>query len=318
MKKVFKVTAYVLGGFLLLIGLAALFFQFRGLPRAEVKAPDLNIQADSAMLARGAMLVHSTCTHCHRGPNGSLEGKFMADAGPLGVFYAPNITHHPSSALSKYSDGELAYLLRTGVKRDGYVSLPYMPRFAEMSDQDLHSIIAYLRSDAPVMEASDKPSTPQQYTLLTKAVGSMMMQTLPYPEKPVVAPPLSEQVAYGRYLVTNVLECYGCHSSSFETNNIAHPEKSEGFLGGGNPIEDEDRNIVLSANITPDPQHGIGSWNADQLVACVKTGRRPDGTMVSSAMPKFSAIPDEEIRAIWAYLQTVPPIAQKIQQAGMR
>lgn len=319
MKKVWKAAGYLLAGLVLLIALAAVFIHFRELPKAEFAAPDLVIHPDSAMLARGAALVHSTCVHCHSGPNGTMEGKLMADTGPLGVFYAPNITRHPNSKLAKYTkDGELAYLLRTGIKKDGFISLPFMPRFAKMSDDDLNSIIAFLRSDAPILQASDKLPPPQQYTLLAKAIAPMMMKTLPYPQKPIETPPLSDAVAHGRYLVTSVLECYTCHSASFETNDIANPEKSEGYMAGGNPLEDENKHIVHSANLTPHIAKGIGAWTADQFVDGVKYGRRPDGSMVSSAMPKFSAISDEEIKTIWAYLQTLPPNTHDVKQVAVK
>lgn len=318
MKKALKIVGYILAGLLLLAVLAAAFIHFRGMPKAEFIAPDLAIEADSAMLARGAALVSTVCAYCHRGPNGALEGKLMADAGPLGIFYAPNITRHPKSEASKYNDGELAYLLRTGIKKDGHISLPFMPRLASMSDYDLNSIIAFLRSDAPIVQASENRTPSQKYTLLTKFVGPMMMKTLPYPQKTITSPPLSDSVAYGRYLAISALECYGCHSASFETNDIANPEKSLGYMAGGNLVEDEDKKLIPSANLTPHPNLGIGSWTADQFAECVRNGRRPDGTMVSSAMPKLNAFSHEEIKTIWAYLQTLAPNAHDVRQAAAK
>jgi muramoyltetrapeptide carboxypeptidase LdcA involved in peptidoglycan recycling len=52
-------------------------------------------------------------------------------------------------------DGELEYLVRTGVKANGQYVPPWMPKQPRMADEDLHSIVAFLRSDDPMVAATE-------------------------------------------------------------------------------------------------------------------------------------------------------------------
>lgn len=292
----------------LMIGAFALYIHLGDIPSYEVKAPSLSIQPDSSRLERGAVLVTQICANCHRGTNGKLNGAKL-EAGLFGDVYAPNITQHPEHGIGRYSDGELAFLLRTGIKKNGQYAPPYMPKFPHMSDEDLFSIIAYLRSDAAPVQASAKTHPDTKPAFTTKLLCHLVFKPLAYPEDPVIAPPKTDQVAYGRYLATAVLECYTCHSEDFKTNNLLEPEKSPGYMGGGTTLLDDDGNPVLSANITMHPKDGIGRWTKAQFVKAVRFGRLPDSTLVSTAMPKYTAFSDEDIGTIWTYLKTVPALA---------
>lgn len=283
------------------------------IPSYKVEAPSLIIEPDSVRLIRGALLVNQICANCHRGKDGKLDGAEL-EPGLFGEVYAPNITNHPDHGIGQYTDGELAFLLRTGIKKNGQYSPPYMPKFPHMSDEDLYSIIAYLRSDAPPVQASGKiiPSPPPAFT--TKLLCYLVFKPLDYPAEPILAPPKTDQIAYGKYLATAVLECYTCHSRNFKTNNLLYPEKSPGYMGGGTTLLDDEGQPILSANITMHPDHGIGSWTEQQFVQAVKFGQLPNGEMVSTAMPKYSAFPEEEIATIWRYLETVPVLDHAVEK----
>jgi hypothetical protein len=60
------------------------------------------------------------------------------------------------------------------------------------------------------------------------------------------------------------------------------------------------------ANLTP---AGIGKWSEADFMKALRTGVRPDGRILSAVMPwpytKF--LTDDEIRAMWMYLQSLPP-----------
>lgn len=307
MKRALKIIGIVLGVVVLLAGSAAAFIQVRGIPSYEVQAPDLTIEADSAMLARGENLVAMVCADCHRGKGGKFAGRLLDDIPPeFGTVYSANITQDEQYGIGRYTDGELAYLLRTGIKRDGQFAPPYMPKYPHMSDEDLHSIIAYLRSDAAPVEAVADPAPPSQPSFLVKMLCNVEFKPFPYPEKTIVAPDPSDKVAYGRYIATGAVECFHCHSADFKTINDLEPEKTPGFMGGGNVMVDRDGNPVVTANLTMHPEYGLGKWTEADFIRAVKTGQRPDGTMVSHLMPKFSAMSDEEVSAVWTWLQTVP------------
>jgi mono/diheme cytochrome c family protein len=314
MKKVLKIMGYVLGAVVLIGGIGAAYIHFSGIPSYEVKLPDYPaFKADSTMIAEGKRLATMVCNQCHQASNGKLEGKYMADLPTMfGKVWAPNITGHAEYGSGRYSNAELAYLLRTGVKRDGKFAPPWMPKFPHLSDQDLQNVIAYLRSDEPELAPSEVVQPAPQPSFFAKFLCRVAFKPLPYPEKAIEAPPISDKVAYGKYLVTAKVDCYGCHSQSFETTNIMEPEKTPGYLGGGNPMPDLEGNIVVTRNLTHDKETGLGNWTEEQFVLALKTGIRPSGPALRYPMTPYTGLTDEEAKAIWAYLQTVPAIHNKV------
>jgi hypothetical protein len=72
-------------------------------------------------------------------------------------------------------------------------------------------------------------------SLLAKLLTNTVMKPLPYPSQPIVAPPRSDRVAFGRYLAYS-LDCFSCHSADFKKVDMLAPEKSAGFMGGGNQL----------------------------------------------------------------------------------
>lgn len=313
MKKAFKWIGIVLGVIVLLLLIVAAWIQFTPMPKFEVVPPVVQqLPVDSASLARGKKIVDNTCVHCHMGEDGKMSGRLFSRAtDPFGEMYSANITQHPTKGkMSLYSDGEMAYLIRTGVNREGRW-VGGMMTHANMSDEDLACMIAYLRSDAGIMQASEAEHPLPAYLdmFIVKALAKFgVFKPTPFDGKPKTAPPVTDQVAYGRYLATDIYECYACHSANFETNDPLNPEKSPNYMGGGGKIPDEDFNETISRNITPSKTHGIGNWTEEQFWAAVKTGVRPDGSMLKIQMPRFAALDSLEVNAIWAYLQTVPAI----------
>ena len=314
MKKVVKIIGITIGAVVLALTAAALYFNFKGMPYYEVNAPDITVEPTPERIARGEYIVNQTCAICHLGKDGKFSGTLMEDDPAFGAWYAANITQHPEAGIGKYTDGELMYLLRTGIKRTGQFAAPFMPRFNHLSDEDVKSIIAYLHSDASRVQPVDVRQPAQQPTLLAKVVCNLGMKPLPYPDVTVTAPPKTDEVAYGKYLVTQAMMCYMCHSASFETNDELTPENSEGYLAGGTMVQNpQDRSVITpSANLTMHPELGLGQWTEEQFANAVRFGQTADGQGLTSAMPKFTLMADEDISAIWAYLKTVPPVEKNV------
>ena len=57
-----------------------------------------------------------------------------------------------------------------------------------------------------------------------------------------------------------------------------------------------------------DPETGVGNWTEEDFIKSVKMGIRPDQISNRYPMMAFSLLTDDEVSAIWAYLQTVPVI----------
>ena len=314
MKKVIRYGLFLIGGLALVLLGAVLAIQLRGIPTYEAHEPELKVQLTNERIEHGRKLSSMLCTECHaNNDTRALTGKFLSDLPEaFGKVYSRNITGHPEAGIGSWTDGQIAYLLRTGIRPDGQYIPPYMPKFAHMSDEDMASIIAYLRSDNDAVKPSATEPPASEPTFMTKMLCNVAFKPLPYPEKAIAKPAITDQVAYGKYIVTGAMKCYDCHSADFKTNNDMQPEQSEGYLGGGNALLTPDRNTIYSANITPDPETGIGKWTEDEFLQAVKYGRHPSGRAMRAPMPPYLNLEDAEIRAVYVYLKSVSPIKKEV------
>ncbi len=313
MKKVLRITAWVLGLVILLIAGTAAYVNFAPAPTYDPPSiPDLKVEVTPQRIEKGQKLASMQCIVCHTGKDGKLSGQQMMDVPKaFGKIYSKNITKHPERGIGKWSDGELYTFLRTGLRKDGSFNA-IMPKFPQMADEDVYSIIAWLRSDDPKLEPSENKPPFHQMTLFSKGLVKFVFKPYPLPAQPIPLPDTTNQVAWGRYLANGNYGCFACHSADFATNNDLEPEKSAGFYGGGNPFLDFDGNVIPSSNITPDEATGIGKWTEEEFVQTVKYGKKADGTLVRYPMLPHTPLTDNEVKAIFAYLKTVPPIVNDI------
>lgn len=315
MKRLLKIAGIVVGVLLLVFLLFLGYINWGPFPTYENNAPELNFSFDSTDVAEGARIASMTCVGCHMSEDGRFGGMYMKDNDSFGKIYAPNITKHPTkSLLTKYTDGELVYLFRTGIKKDGSYAPPWMPKYPHMSEKDMKSLVAFLRSDHPLIQPSDNTPPPIEYNFIAKMLVKMkVFGPLEYSDASVPHPKKGDEVALGRYLATAVYDCYGCHSPDFKTMNVMEPEKTPGYFSGGNPFLDDSGNPILTANLTFHKETGIGSWTREQFIRNVKYGIKPDGSGSNRyPMPPFSLLSDAEAGAIYEYLKTIPSIENKV------
>jgi mono/diheme cytochrome c family protein len=115
----------------------------------------------------------------------------------------------------------------------------------------------------------------------------------------VAPPPDTHQplVEQGRYLAT-AGDCVSCHT---RTNGAP--------FSGGRPLNTP-FGVIYSANITPDPNTGIGAWSEQQFERALREGIAADGTHLYPAFPytAYTKVTDQDIHAIYAYLRTLKPV----------
>jgi mono/diheme cytochrome c family protein len=314
MKTALKWLGIVLGTAAALVAVAAAYVAATPIPHYPVVKVDFPVDVTPERVARGKRSVEMLCAGCHMdSATGALTGKRMLDApAQFGEVWSRNITAHPVKGIGSWTNGEIAYLLRTGIARDGRYTPPWMVKLPNASDEDLRDIVAFLRSDDPLVQARDVDDRDSRPSFLTKALCRVAFKPFPYPAQEIVAPAPGDKVAYGRYLVTSRLVCFSCHSADFSTNDEMHPEKSSGYLGGGNAMPDIGGKLVTTANLTPDPETGIGRWTGDEFRRALKEGIRPDNRPLRYPMVPFRPLADEEADAIFAYLRSVPPVRNKV------
>ncbi len=279
----------------------------------EIAAPELAVEVTPERVARGRQLVRVRCALCHydQKTNALTGAHLVTEPKEFGEVYSSNITAHPTLGTGRYSDGELAVLLRTGVKRDGVSSGMYMAS-PFLADEDLFAIIAFLRSDDPWVRPHDTPSRQSEWTFLYRALATFSFPAHPMPAAPIEAPKPGDDVALGKYVATALADCFVCHSESFPTLDAMNPENSAGYMGGGNPVLDARGRVVRGANLTMDAETGIGAWSEEAFVRAVRAGIGPDNRPLRYPMLAYPDLTDGEVRAVWAYLKTLPKVANEV------
>jgi len=316
MRRALKALGYLLGAILLLVLLGFLFINFRGIPEYEVSDFDYHVVTTPESLARGKKLTSTLCAGCHKSQKtGKLTGMRMLDVpAEFGIIYSQNITNHKIEGIGNWTDAEIVYLLRTGILRDGRYAPPYMAKLPHMADEDINAIMSFLRSDDALVAPDGTRDQPCEPSFLTKFLSNVAFKPFEMPTKPIPMPDPDNKVEFGKYLATN-LDCFSCHSADFKTNDYLNTELSPGYFGGGNKTLNVEGQIMLTANLTPDIETGIGAWDEAKFIKAVKFGLKDGEGALQYPMMPYTLLTDYEISAIFSYLRTIPPISNKVERS---
>ncbi len=112
----------------------------------------------------------------------------------------------------------------------------------------------------------------------------------------------------GRYLAQSIVACGNCHTPQGPNGALAGME-----LAGGLQIDVPQLFTAYSANITPHKTAGIGAWTDAQIIAAIREGKRPDGSLIGPPMPValYRGLADSDVEALVAYLRSVPAVDNK-------
>ena len=113
----------------------------------------------------------------------------------------------------------------------------------------------------------------------------------------------------GEYLMKSVVACGNCHTPLGPQGEIAGME-----LAGRAPMEKVPAFTANAGNLTPDDETGLGKWTDEQIIAAIREGKRPDGSIIGPPMPigLYRGLSDRDVRAIVAYLRALPPVKNAI------
>lgn len=322
MKRFFKIAGYTLGILIALLLCGATVIHFRGIPHYPVEMPsavqNLKVPVDSVHVAEGKRIASMLCKECHYNPETQkLTGSYRTDIPKeFGEVYSLNITHDKEHGIGNWTDGELYYFLRTGIRpATGEYVPPFMPKFPRMSDDDLHAVIAWLRSDDPELQAAPNEYPPNKHNFLVKVLGTFAFGPLPLPKAPIAEPDSADMVALGEYVADGMIGCYGCHSADLKTLNDLEPTLTPGYMGGGTPMLDLDgKTVVNTANITMDKSTGIGDWTEQEFIDAVRFCKKRGGGSLHYPMVPHTALSETEVKAVFAYLKTVPVISNPVER----
>ncbi len=294
-KKVFKWIGLglcaVIG--LLLIALVTIYVisNMRLNKTYDIPATALTIPTDAAAIAEGQRQFSTRgCVDCH-GPDGA--GKMVVEDPLVGTVMASNLTAGQGGIASNYAEGaDWERAIRHGIGPDGK-GLVIMPshEFYPINDEDLANLVAFIQSLPPVdHETAPIAVGPLGRILHITGIATLLPAEIidhQAPRPAAVAKGATKE--YGEYLAKS---CTGCHG-----NNLS-----------GGPIPGVPAEAPYPRNLTPDMETGLGTWQEGDFVQTIRTGIRPDGSALAAGMPwqAFSAMTDDELSAIWLYLQSVP------------
>jgi len=116
-------------------------------------------------------------------------------------------------------------------------------------------------------------------------------------------------VERGKYLANTVAACGNCHNPRDAKGQYIEDKLLAGGARIGLP-----KSTVYGANITPDAETGIGKWTDEQVIRAIREGVRPDNSLVGPPMPveMYRHMSDDDVKAIVAYLRTVPPVKNEV------
>ena len=255
----------------------------------DVPVETIPIPTDQASIERGEHIatIHM-CGYCH---TETLSGQSETVPGLVTLTF-PNLTAGAGGIGTTNTDEDWARGIRRGVGHDGR-GLVIMPArfFYYLTDEDLGALIAYLKTLPPV----DNEMPP----LDLGPLGCVMLGLgeVPFSGPDVivinhdsprpVAPQPGITKEYGQYLT---YVCTQCHGENFN----------------GQTMEREG----LVPNLTPGGE--VAFWSEEQFMATLRTGVTPSGHKLNEYMPwkYFGQMTDDELRAVWMYLQSLPALEQ--------
>jgi cytochrome c553 len=299
-RKILKWIGIMLGSLVGLLVLAFIILYIIGTVKwnrlhgkYHVPVESITIPTDQASIARGEHIATiRMCGHCH---TETLSGQ--TDRAPgLVTLSIPNLTSGAGGVGAVNTDEDWVRAIRHGVGHDGR-GLVLMPSkiWYYLSDDDLGALIAYLKSLPPVNNEMPKTNLePLGRVMLT--LGQLPPEIVPnvtvidhYGPRPV-APEPGVSIEYGRYLA---LTCTLCHGENINGQTIRE---------GGN--------VYVALNLTRGGE--VGFWTEEQFITTLRTGVTPGGHQLKDFMPwkYFGKMTDDELKAVWLYLQSLPALPQ--------
>jgi mono/diheme cytochrome c family protein len=260
--------------------------------------------AQANIVARGEYLAKAAdCMVCHTTEGGKEYAGGLGFKLPFGTLYSTNITPDKETGIGNYSDQDFLNAVHRGVRRDGARLYPAMPytSYTYISDDDALAIKAYLFSLAPVHAPA--PANTLAFPF-NQRWGMIFWSALFNPDTRFT-PDTSKSPEWNRgaYLSEALAHCGECHTPRNLAFALNNRQKFAGALTAG----------WRAFNITSDKETGVGGWRDDDLIAYLSIGHAAghgsaSGPMGEAVDHSFSQFAPEDIRAVVAYLRSVPPM----------
>ena len=297
MRGVLKVVLWLVVGLFGLVVLAATAIfgvsEYKLRKTYDIAAAPIVIPTDTESVERGRHLATTwaACTLCH---GDRLQGAVLFD-DQAAVMIAPNLTAGEGGIGAFYRDQDWVRAIRHGIRPSGRSALVMPETLNTLSDAELGAIIAYLKTVPPVDNVLPNSSV-RPFGRLGLAIGlfSTTAELIDHEAPRSSAPEPGPSREYGGHIANAV--CVVCHGTDF-----AGGVKPRGTEAEFPPPEPTPRNLTPAGN--------LATWTEQDFLTTIRTGVTPFGERLDAdAMPwpTFSKLTDDELRALWLFLQSLP------------
>jgi mono/diheme cytochrome c family protein len=258
--------------------------------RIDVVVEPVPFRSDAASVERGAYLFRSRgCGDCH-GADGA--GHVVVDDGKGLLVRSPDITPAPKGVVAAYTPTDWVRTVRHGVKPDGRpVMIMPSEEYNRFVDADLAAVVAYVRQLPAAQGALAEIRLPMPVKALYAAgVFKDSSEKIDHSLPPAQPVPEGVTTAHGAYVANG---CVGCHGAKL----------AGGKIPGAPP------DWPPAAKLTPGAGNALDRYpTAEHFMAMLKTGKRPDGSSVSSVMPfaSLKEMNEVDVRALYLHLRALP------------
>lgn len=295
-----KSIAAVIAGCAVLGGAGFIGFAEYGVHKNFAPIDASLLTRDAAQVKRGEYVAAAgDCAACHTVPGGKTYAGGYALQTPFGTIKASNITQDRETGIGGWTLERFDKAVRHGLGKHGYMypAMPYTA-YSRMNDQDIADLYAYVMTVPAVKQKVVENELPFPFNqrMLLAGWNLLFFKDERFAKLPGVTP----LVARGDYLVNGAGHCAACHTAK----NLFGGDVAEALQGGT-------LQGWHAPDLTPNPHTGLGQWKPEDIVSYLKTGTSRQavaaGPMMEAVENSTQYLSDEDLRAITAYLQQLPP-----------
>jgi len=251
----------------------------------EAPVPALHVALNPERIARGQEIAATFCGACHTKDGELTGGRDVGADLPvrIGSLVAANLT--PAGPIADWSDGQIFRAIRNSVDADGrWLMIMSMTNAAKLADEDVKSVIAYLRTLPPA--GAPTPTPPDQLNPLGVAMlgAGILPRGHAVSNETILAPQRGSNVAWGQYLLS-YQDCNACHGADLHG----------GVQGQLAPVGPD---LAL-----------VSAWSLQDFINTMRTGIDPNGHQIQEPMPWriLAKMRDADLEAMFQTLTHLPP-----------
>lgn len=295
---------------LALAGVLLAFVAFTQLRAPQTSSVPLSPPVVPSMetVQRGAYLARiGNCALCHTAPGGASYAGGKGIPTPFGTVYTSNLTPHPETGLGRWSPEDFWQAMHQGRSRDGHLLYPAFPytSFTQLAREDSDALLAFLQT----LPAADRPNQAHalrwpyssQWALAVWRAVNFAPAT---PQEK--APPPTDAVLRGAYLVNGLGHCNECHGAR---NVWGAPDLNKTLSGATLP-----QSLWYAPSLRAANEGSVASWTLEDTVALLTTGANrhatTSGPMAEVVHHSTQYLQTPDAQAMAHYLAQLAPNAQ--------